>query len=169
MSNPTKLTRKQTKFVEAYVETGVGSEAARQAYDIQPEDTRLASSMATENLAKPVIKAAISARITPDDVVKAHHSLLTSVRLDYFVFAKTMEDAEILGHMQAVGLDCINIRPSEKGKLAFFTLPDGMARGKGIELYHRLHGSFAPDKSLHVHVKAEPSERIKELAKKLNQ
>lgn len=163
-----KLTPKQETFVETYVETGVGSEAARAAYDIDPQNTRLASVMAAENLAKPSIKDAIASKITPEMVVKAHASLLEAVRLDYFVFSKSMKDEEIKAHVEAQGLQCTNIRESERGKLAFFTLPDGMARGKGIELYHRLHGSFAPDKSFHVHVKAEPNDRIKQLAKKLN-
>lgn len=163
-----KLTPKQEKFVDAFVATGVGAEAARAAYDIPEDNTHLAAVVASENLTKPDIKQAIASKITPEMVVKAHASLLEAVRLDYFVFSKSMKDEEIKAHVEAQGLQCTNIRESERGKLAFFTLPDGMARGKGIELYHRLHGSFAPDKSFHVHVKAEPNDRIKQLAKKLN-
>lgn len=166
-----KLTRKQTKFVNEYVEHGNGTEAARVAYDIDPEGKdpdRTASVIAVENLGKPSIVEAISAVITPDMVVRAHSSLLTAVRLDYFVFPKSMADDEIKAHVLAQGITVINIRESEKGKLAFYSIPDGMSRGKAVELYHRLHGTFAPDKKLHVHVKAEPDPRIKELAKKLN-
>ena len=160
------LTRKQRKFVEGMVEHGNGTKAALEAYDT--DSPKVASVISAENLGKPSIVKEIYDRITPDMVVRAHASLLDAVKLDYFVFPKTMEDAEITSHVQAQGLTVLNIRPSEKGKLAFFTLPDGMSRGKGIELYHKLHGTFAPDKKLHVHVKAEPDPRIKELAKKLN-
>lgn len=161
------LTPKQEVFVDAFVETGNGTKAAQEAYPDTTYGTQRA--IASENLTKPNILEAIGDRITPEDVVKAHNSLLHAVRLDYFVFPKSMKDEEIKGHVEAQGLTVLNVRESERGKLAFFTLPDGMARGKGIELYHKLHGTFAPDKRLHVHVKAEPNPRIKELAKKLNQ
>lgn len=163
------LTRKQQKFVDTMVQTGVGSEAARAAYDIAPEDKQLAASIASENLRKPYIVKEIARRITPDMVESAHASLLDAVRLDYFVFPKSMADEEITTHVEAQGLTVINIRPSEKGKLAFFSLPDGAARSKGIELYHKVHGTFAPDKKVVAHIKVEPNDRIKELAKKLNQ
>lgn len=163
-----KLTKKQKIFVKTFLETGVGSEAIRAAYDVAPENTRLASVMAVENLAKPSIQEEIARRVTPDMVEDAHSSLLTAVRLDYFVFPKLMTDEEIKGHVEAQGLTVLNIRQSDKGKLAFFSLPDGASRGKGIELYHKVKGTFAPDKKLTVHVNVEPSERIKELARKLN-
>jgi hypothetical protein len=168
MATKPKLTRKQAKFVEAFVETGVGAQAAKKAYDIEPTDHKLAAVMGSENLAKPYIREEIERRITKEQVEQAHSSLLSAVRLDYFVFDKKMPDEEIVAHVESVGLKCVNVRPSEKGKLAFFTLPDGMARGKGIELYHKLMGSFAPEKRVVLNVKAEPDPRIKELAKKLN-
>lgn len=163
-----KLTRKKKVFVDALVETGVGSEAARRAYDIDPKNTHLAAVIASENLTKPDIQRALAERITDDMLNEAHQSLLTAVRLDYFVFPKYMEDAEITAHVETNGLTCINIRPSEKGKLAFFTLPDAAARGKGVELGYKLKGSFAPEKHAHLHVHEEVSPRIRDLAKKLN-
>jgi hypothetical protein len=164
-----KLTKKQRTFVQAYIETGVGSEAVRQAYDIEPHETKLASVMAAENLAKPSIKEEIQRRVTPEMVEEAHESLLTAKRLDYFVFPKSMTDEEIKTHVESNGLTCINVRPSEKGKLAFFSLPDGASRGKGIELFHKVQGTFAPEKRLNVNIEVkEPSDRIKGLAKKLN-
>jgi phage terminase small subunit len=163
-----KLTRKQSTFVEAYLATGVASEAARDAFDIDPNNKQLAASIGHEYLIKPEIKKEITKRITPEMVESAHGSLLTAVRLDYFVFPKAMTDEEITGHVEAQGLTVINIRPSEKGKLAFFSLPDGTARGKGIELYHKVHGTFAPDKTINVNVDVAPNDRIKKLANKLN-
>lgn len=164
------LTRKQKVFVETFVETGVGAEAARQAYDIDPENKKLASVMAAENLAKPSIQQAVAHRVHSREemVEEAHDSLLSAVRLDYFVFPKFMSDEDIKAHVEANGLTCINIRPSDKGKLAFFSLPDGASRSKGIELYHKLKGSFAAEKHLHVNVEVEASPAIKEAAKKLN-
>lgn len=164
-----KLTKKQKTFVKAFVETGVGAQAAKKAYDIKPDDHQLAASIANENLRKPYIQEEIARKIDPDMVESAHSSLLTAVRLDYFVFGKQMPDEEIKAHVEACGLTCINIRPSEKGKLAFFALPDGAARGKGIELYHKVQGTFAPDKKLNVNVNVAPTPELDEAAKVLNE
>ena len=161
-----KLTPKQDAFVAKYVETGNGTQSALAVYDTDKEGT--AAQIAYENLRKPEVISEITRRITPEDIERAHASLINAVRLDYFVFSKQMSDEEIVGHVEAQGLTVINIRPSEKGKLAFFALPDGAARSKGIELYHKVHGTFAPDKRITVNVKAAPSERIKKLAEKLN-
>lgn len=54
-----KLTEKQRRFVDYYVETGNASEAARRA----GYSERIANRIGTENLSKPVIKAAIDARL----------------------------------------------------------------------------------------------------------
>lgn len=162
-----KLTRKQKVFVDAVVETGNATAAAQLAYPDTTYGTQRV--IASENLAKPNIMEAIASRITPEMVDEAHESLLGAVKLDYFVFGKHMSDEEIKEHVESVGLTCINIRPSEKGKLAFFSLPDGQARGKAIELYHKVHGTFAPEKKLTVHVEAQAIDpRIRELARKLN-
>jgi len=161
------LTRKQKVFVEEVVEHGNGTKAALAAYDT--ESPSVAAVISSENLSKPNVLNAIASRITPEMVDEAHESILNAVKLDYFVFGKHMEDEEIREHVESVGLTCVNIRPSEKGKLAFFTLPDGAARGKGIELYHKVHGTFAPEKKLTVHVEAQAIDpRIRELARKLN-
>jgi hypothetical protein len=165
------LTRKQETFVEAFVETGVGAEAARQAYDIPSENKQLAAVIASENLRKPEITQAVAERIkTREELAdEAEESLLTAVRLDYFVFPKSMDDEEIEEHVEAQGLTCINVRRSEKGKLAFYAIPDGAARGKGLEIFHKVRGSFAPDKHLNVNVEVEASPDVEEAARILNE
>lgn len=164
------LTRKQEIFVDTFVETGVGAEASREAYDIPEGNNQLAAVIASENIRKPEIQKAIEEkqRERAKLVEEAHDSLLTAVRLDYFVFPKAMSDEEILAHVEAQGLTCLNIRPSEKGKLAFFSLPDGSSRSKGVEIYHKIEGSFAPEKHLNVNVEVETSAEIADLTKKLN-
>ncbi len=54
-----KLTEKQRRFVDAYIETGNASEAARRA----GYSTRIANRIGTENLSKPVIQNAIRERL----------------------------------------------------------------------------------------------------------
>lgn len=165
------LTKKQREFIDEYIETGNGTQSALEVYDIDPngkDPKKTASVIATENLGKHSIREEITKRITLEDIDKAHKSLLDAVRLDYFVFPKSMSDEEITSHVEAQGLTCLNIRPSDKGKLAFFTLPDGMSRSKAIEIWHKVQGTYAPEKQAHVHVHVEANPRLKELAKKLN-
>ena len=160
-----KLTHKQEKFVNVYTQTFNGTKSALQAYDTESYNT--ANQIAIENLQKPIIIEAIQAKITPEMVEKAHESLLSAVRLDYFVFPKSMSDEEIAEHVKAQGLTILNIRPSERGKLAFFSLPDGASRGKGIELYHKIHGTFAPEKKVTLNV--EVSKQVDDAANILNE
>lgn len=54
-----KLTEKQRRFVDYYVETGNASEAARRA----GYSEKIANRIGTENLSKPVIKEAITVRL----------------------------------------------------------------------------------------------------------
>lgn len=54
-----KLTEKQKRFIDYYIETGNASEAARRA----GYSEKIANRIGTENLSKPVIKAAIDARL----------------------------------------------------------------------------------------------------------
>lgn len=54
-----KLTEKQRRFIDYYIETGNASEAARRA----GYSEKIANRIGTENLSKPVIKAAIDARL----------------------------------------------------------------------------------------------------------
>lgn len=160
------LTRKQSKYVDGVVEHGNGTRAVLDAYETN--DPIVAKSISSENLTKPYIVKEIASRLSEGDIDKAHESLITAVRLDYFVFPTTMQDDEIKDHVEAQGLTLLNVRKSDRGKLAFFTLPDGASRGKGIELWHKIHGTFAPEKKLVAHVTVEPNDRIKRLADRLN-
>jgi hypothetical protein len=56
---PKRLTQKQQKFVQAYVNTGNATEAALQVYDVASRD--VANAVGGENLAKPIIRGAIEA------------------------------------------------------------------------------------------------------------
>lgn len=54
-----KLTDKQKRFIDYYIETGNASEAARRA----GYSEKIANRIGTENLSKPVIKEAITVRL----------------------------------------------------------------------------------------------------------
>lgn len=65
-----KLTRKQKDFVESYLDTGNGTQAALAAYDT--ENARVAAAIASENLTKPNIINALEEAL-PDDLLAQVH------------------------------------------------------------------------------------------------
>lgn len=164
-----KLTRKQLTFVKTYLETGIGSEAARQAYNIAPHNTKLASVMAAENLAKPSIIEAIRKGQKDDQIDEAFTKLINLKRIDYFVFPLFMDNKEIEEHINAQGIEVLNIRESDRGKLAFYAVPDGRALGKALDIWTKISGAEAPHKHINLNLNENvPSDRVKDLAKKLN-
>lgn len=82
----------------------------------------------------------------PDDVLSQNHKeLLNQKRIEYFVFPKKMDDAEIKGHVSAAGLTLIVVRESDKGKLAFYSIPDAQAKKAALEMAYKLKGKFVDD------------------------
>lgn len=133
------LTRKQETFVEKYIETGNGTEAALAAYDTKSEN--VAASIASENLRKPKILDVLEEAL-PDH-------LLAEVHREGLYATKTVFDKD----GESVAEDA-----------------DFNARAKYLDMAYKLRGKYAPEKklTLNVDVRKEPSQRIIDLAKKLN-
>ncbi len=165
-----KLTKKQKIFVKTYLETGIGTVAAKEAYDIKPGDELTPRVMASENLTKPNIIEAIRKGQKDDQIAEAFDKLINLKRLDYFVFPKSMSDEEITAHVEAQGITVLNVRPTEKGKMAFFAIPDAKALGKALDIWKDISGASAPTKhvNLNVDTATELDPRIAEFARKLN-
>ncbi len=82
----------------------------------------------------------------PDDLLsKNHKELLEQKRIEYFVFPKVMDDKEIKGHVEAAGLKLIVVRLSDKGKMAFYSIPDAQAKSKALEMAYKLKGKFGDE------------------------
>lgn len=64
-----KLTLKQEKFVQKYLETGNATEAATQAYDVG--NRNVARAMGAENLAKPAVQQEVQTRKGFSDETRA--------------------------------------------------------------------------------------------------
>jgi len=75
-------------------------------------------------------------------VIDQHKKLFDSKRIDYFSFPKTMEDEEIIQHIESVGIKVITVRPSDKGKLAFYSCPDAQAVRAAIDMANKLRGLY---------------------------
>jgi len=53
-------------------------------------------------------------------------------------------------------------------KTTFIDVPDTQAVSKALDMAYKLKGAYAPEKSVNVNIDTEPSDRVKDLAKKLN-
>lgn len=174
MKHPT-LTKKQKTFVKTFLETGIGSEAAKAAYNIGGKHgtkniENVAGAIAAENLKKPSIIEAIRAGQKDEQIGEAFDKLINLKRIEYFVFPLIMSNKEIEEHIQAQGIEVLNIRESDRGKLAFYAVPDGRALGKALDIWSKVSGAEAPKKNLNMNLdlNKEPSDKVKDLANKLN-
>jgi hypothetical protein len=113
------------------------------------EDTANKPKNLTESLG---FKELVSKYLPDELLTEAHRRQFNQVRLDYFVFPKTMADDEIEAHVNAAGIEVIVIRLSDKGKMAFYSIPDSMAITKALDLAYKLKGSYAPEKSVSLHL-----------------
>lgn len=161
-----RLSQKEQGFIKDIVAGIPGVHAALNNYDTTSYNT--AGAIASENLKKPKIVEAIRSGLKDSQIEEAFDKLINLKRLDYFVFPKSMNDEEIKEHVEAQGITCLNVRPTEKGKMAFFAIPDGAALAKALDIWAKINDAYAAQKHINVNVNAEPNERIKELAKKLN-
>lgn len=133
-----KLTRKQARFVEAYIETGVGAQAAKKAYDIKPGDENTPRNIASENLTKPHVVAAIQEALPDDLLRKVHLEGLYATKGIYVEGQRVEEDAD-------------------------FT-----TRAKYLDMAYKVKGAYAPEKHVNLNIEEPLDDRIIELAKKLN-
>ena len=161
------LTKKQRGFVKDYLATGNGTQAALKNYNTT--DTNTAAVMASDTLRIPKVANAIADALKDDDLAKKHKELLEQKQLAYFTFPKTMEDEEITEHVTAAGMRVIVIRPSDKGKLAFYSIEDGAVRSKALDMAYKIKGTYAPEKSVNLNLQATvPDSKLLELAQQLN-
>lgn len=160
------LTKKQRGFVKDYLKTGIGSLAAKENYDVANDN--VARNIASENLTKPNIQKAIADRLTDELLSEKHIELFNQKRIDYFMFPKSMDDEEIREHVESVGITVITVRTTEKGKMAFYSLPDANAIKGALDMAYKIKSTYAPEKSVNVNVEVEASPVIKELTDKLN-
>jgi hypothetical protein len=135
-----KLTKKQKGFVKDYIKTGNGTQSALNNYDIDSDKPeKVASVIATENLAKPSIINAIKsiADRIPDE-------LLEKVHLE--------------------GLEASD-KVVKQGEV--FDIPDYQTRHKYLDSAYKLKGLYAPEKSINLDIQADiTNPQARELAKK---
>lgn len=148
-----KLTKQDAKFIEEVVKTGNQTLAAKKAYGIQNSNT--AGVRANYVLRKPKIQEGIQslADRIPDELLQEMHiKLFNQKQVNYFVFPKKMSDEEIISHVNASGIEVITVRESDKGKMAFYSIPDSNAMKSALDMGYKLKGSYAADKSVNLNI-----------------
>jgi hypothetical protein len=141
MAGPKNPTFKQKKAVKIMGENGGVASAAMIAAGYSP-----ATAKNPEKLTKSQGFKTLGAEIPNSLVIKKHFDLLQQKQLNYFVFNKDMPDEEIREHLASNGLDTVVIRPSDKGKLAFYSINDPQAVAKGLDMAYKLKGAYAAEK-----------------------
>lgn len=94
-------------------------------------------------------KQILSKYLSDEKIAKGMGELAGQIKLDYFMFPKDMEDGEIIEHMDSVGIKCVNVRQSDKGKMAFYAIPDGLLRARIYDMGLKINGGYAPEKKSH--------------------
>ncbi len=102
-----KLTEKQQRFVDYYIETGNASEAARKA----GYSKCIANRIGTENLSKPVIKLAIGKRLQE---LKNKRTATLSEVLEFMTAVMRGEIAEDVVVTEGTGDGCSEARIMQK-------------------------------------------------------
>lgn len=137
---PRKLTPKQKEFIQRYIETGNGTQAALEVYDVNNNNT--ARSIASENLTKPAIVKATQGAFPEDYLNTWHKRLFKKTKLEYFIFPFTTSDREIIEHLAKAGLDTVNIEFSDKGKRAFYSVMDESAVRGALDMAYKITGKY---------------------------
>lgn len=172
-----ELTKQDQEFVKEIAITGNGTQSVKKAYKNKHKTDNAAAVKAHELLRNPkiidaidTVKKTLADQIPDSLLVYNNLALFEQKRLDYFVFPKTMEDEEIIAHVNANGIEVITVRMSDKGKMAFYSMPDAQAIAKGLDFGYKLKGSYAPDKSVNLNVNAEmvATSDLQDLAQQLN-
>lgn len=134
-----KLTKKQAGFVEDYVATGNGTQAALKNYDIESRNPqRVAAAIATENLIKPdvalaveigqeTLKSALQKQgVTPEKIAMKVDQLLESE--DANAIDKGLKHATNI-----YGVEDLDTKPKSQNTYNFIFSAETQARVKKME------------------------------------
>lgn len=140
-----KLTKKQREFVDRYVATGNGQESALKVYDIESKDPEnVARSIATENLTKPAIIAAVEIQreslksalekegVTPVKIAKTINELLDGRDKDGN-HDFTAKDKGLKHALNIHGVEDQNDKPRSQNTYNFIFSPEVQADVKALE------------------------------------
>lgn len=159
-----KLTKKQRGFVKDYIVLGNGTQAALANYNTQ--SPRVAQTIASENLSKPIIAKAISDALPDSLIAERHLELLNSTYVEHLVFPtgpkETVEDddtklsdVQITEMLAEVNCKVRRIVRGETARHVYFWSADNRARKDAIDMAYKVKGTYAPEKHANLTMVAE--------------
>lgn len=128
------LTKKQKGFVEDYLVTGIGVQAALGNYgkENKPISYDTAKSIATENLTKPYIQKEIAERLPDDLLAERHLELLNKKEV-------LIRNNVTSGEIEVIPTGEIDVN----------------AVAKGLDMAYKIKSTYAAEKSINVNVNVE--------------
>lgn len=166
------LTRKEKKFVAAYAETGNGTQAATEAYEVTTPNS--AAALASKELRKVKILDALDAINTDERLENKHNELLQSSTLEKLSFDDDEDDdviAQVISQLAGYKLLYIRRNLSSTGQVlscyAYVSAPNDFIQDKALDKAYKLKGSYAPDKHVTLNIDAELTERERAVAAEL--
>lgn len=76
------------------------------------------------------------------NLAAAHSELLNQEKLEYLTFPRQMDDEEIYGRMEAVGVNVTAIQAGDKCKMAFYWAVDASARRAALDMAYKLRNRY---------------------------
>lgn len=155
-----KIKPLEKEFIKEYLSNGnKGSQAAQKVFKFKTIES--AGVKAHRLLKTDKIKSEIE-KYLPDTLLhEKHKNLLYQKQLSYFTFPKTMEDEEIMSHVESAGLSVVNIRYSDKGKLAFYAHDDAQSISKALDMAYKLKNKYpkeGPSLAVQINMRDESQE-----------
>lgn len=151
-------------FVKDYIETGNGSLAAKNNYDVANDNT--ARAIASENLTNPNIVKAIDEALNDAYLAKKHMQLLEASALERLSFNNRTTDEtieEVVAKMP--GYELLTIVRKEDANTGSYTdvyayvrAPDNTTQEKALDKAYKIKGSYAPEKKANLNVNVDATE-----------
>lgn len=160
MPKEKRLSKKEKIFIETFIETGNGTEAALEAYNTNSRNT--ASVIASENLAKPKIQNAIHEALGDDMLAKKHQELLTASTIQTMSFDKEVEREDIKEFIEDIpGAKLFRIIQKDDKQIAYMKMPDTTIQDKALDKAYKLRGDYAPIKTASININYEQKQKAR--------
>ncbi len=147
----TTLKKKDAGFVNDYLVTGNGTEAAMKNYGLKTKNS--AGVVAHRKLRNAKIAKVIEDALSPDNLLKKHHQLLNAVVLEKMKFDTddlNSEIEDVIAQMDGYKLIKIVEYKNKEGetyaKYAYVKAPDNTVQEKALDKAYKIKGSYAAEK-----------------------
>lgn len=87
-------------------------------------------------------KGLMEEHLSDDDLAKKHQQLLNKITIDHYIYPASESDKEIKKTFEKFGLSLIRIRKQKQWKRAYFSIMDGQAASRALDMAYKLKGKY---------------------------